>query len=414
MNEILNNPEAEKAVIGSVVIDGQIYKDIDYLSPDDFSCPENQTVWKAVQSLYRAGSAIDQVTIGHELDKHHSWEMVDCGYLLSCTQSVVTSYDAPHYAKIVKELSMHRRAIQYAQSGDYENLSKLLKEQPTSAKVITSNDIADAMISLSEDNPYRPIPYRWEALDSVTTGMNQSEMTIIGARPSVGKSEIMLEQWLHSLKCGYSAMYVSAEMSLQMVIERITAIEASIDVRKLRTRTLTNDEWGRVADVAGRVAEYSAHLVASDVSVSDISAIARRASRDKLDIVLVDYLQFLRDCYDDKKGGNLVQRVGYISRSLKALAVELNVPVIVASQLSRSVESRENKRPILSDLRESGNIEQDADVILLLHRPEHYAKIDSMGRSTAGILEIAHAKNRQIDSGQVIQLQWGKNLFRYI
>lgn len=414
MNEILNNPEAEKALIGSVIIDGQIYRELDYLTLDDFWKPEHRTIWKAVQSLYKAGSAIDQVTLGNELDRHKSWGTVNYSYLMDCTQAVVTSYDAPHYAKIVKELSIHRRAIQFAQDGDYDNLSKLLKEQPTSTKVISSSDIADAMIALSENNPYRPIPYRWETLDSVTTGMNQSEMTIIGARPSVGKSEIMLEQWLHSLKCGYSAMYISAEMSLQMVIERITAIEASIDVRKLRTRILTNDEWGRVADVAGRVAEYSAHLVASDVSVSDISAIARRASRDKLDIVLVDYLQFLRDCYDDKKGGNLVQRVGYISRSLKALSVELNVPVIVASQLSRSVESRENKRPILSDLRESGNIEQDADVILLLHRPEHYSKTDSMGKSTKGILEIAHAKNRQIDSGQVIQLQWGDTLKRYI
>ncbi len=414
VNEILNNPEAEKAVIGSVVIDGQIYRELDYLSPDDFWYPESQLVWRAVQSLYKAGGAIDQVTIGYELDKHKAWGKIPPTYLGDCVMCVETSYNAPDYAKVVKELSMHRRAIQYAQSADYDNLSKLLKEQPTNVKIFPANDIADTMIALSENNPYKPISYRWEELDSVTTGMNQSEMTIIGARPSVGKSEIMLEQWLHCLKCEYSAMYVSAEMSKQMVTERIIAIEAGIDIRKLRNRSLTSDEWGKVADAAGKMSEYNPHLVAYDVSVSDISSLARRISRNKLDIIFVDYLQFLKDCYNEKIGGNLTQRVGYVSRSLKSLAVELNVPVIVASQLSRSVESRENKRPVLSDLRESGNIEQDADVILLLHRPEHYNKTDSMGRSTVGVLEIAHAKNRQIDSGQVIQLQWGDTLKRYI
>lgn len=409
------NQEAEEAVIGSVLIGGrETYKQVEYLSIDDFANPENMSVWQAIKSLALTCSALDQITIAGEIDRHKTWFKISPSHLSSCVQQVPTHLDAPDFARIVKECSIHRRAVSLAHEADYEGLAKLFKEQPTTSRVITTTDMANDILELPNLETYTPVMYGWDCLDDMTTGMHPSELIIVGARPSVGKSELMLQTWYHALQCEHSALFVSAEMSRMMIEERLLAISGGLSVRKLRTHSVQDSDIGKIADVSGSLSVLNGYLMDTDISIRDISAVARKLINNKLDIIFVDYIQHLKDCYDNKKGDNLIQKVGYVSYALKDLAKELNIPIVAASQLSRNVEGRENKRPILSDLRESGNLEQDADVVLLLHRPEKYSLRDENGRSTKGILEIAHAKNRQIDSGQVAELYYSTELRRYL
>jgi len=395
--------DAEKAVLGSVVIDGYVFKNVSFLKPQDFSLPDHQVIWSAMSDMARDNTPIDYITLGNYMDKLKSHPPHT--YLNELSMAVPTSLDAEHYARIVKEHSRHNQAIKYAEQGDYVSLEKVLKDTATASKLFTGSDIADDMISLQSIEAYRPIPYGYEQLDASTTGMHKGSLIVVGARPSMGKSQLLLEIWLHALSIGKRALFISLEMSRVFVAERLLAIMGGIGTKDLRTGQLNMDKIGAIADASGRVSEYDLGLICSASSTSDIRATVSKMGG--VDLVLVDYLQMLKDCSDSSKGDNPTQRVGYASKQLKSISLEYDIPLVIASQLSRAVEARADKHPMLSDLRDSGEIEQDADVVLLLYREDYYSN------NNAGTLEIARAKDRQMGAGRPVTLYWDASKFRY-
>ena len=393
--------DAEEAVNGSLLIDGSLINNLP-LEPSDFYSEQNRWIYTACQELYKDGVPINQITVANQLGSKLERSGGDA-YLGRLISLVPTSLDCWAYAMIVKKLSQERRVFELADKGDFDGIAKVLREANKPVSIINPKELADGIMDMVNSETPPPLGWGWTDLDKATTGIYPGELIVIGARPSVGKSQILIELAIHLARNNNRVLLASIEMPQRASLERIISIEMGIDIGALRRREI--DDWGKVASVAGRVAEWPLHLLPSNISLAELSTNAERL--DGLKVLMVDYIQLMRDCGDKTKGDNLVQRVGYITRSLKLLAEDLNISVIAASQLSRAVEQRPNKRPMLSDLRESGNIEQDADVVLLLYRDELY----NPSTEDVGVMEVKHAKNRQIPCGQEIKLVWANHKY---
>ena len=406
--------DAEEAVNGSLLIDGEAFKKIaSLLHPPDFYTEVGQFIYKACGTLSERREAINQITVAQELDRQGKLET--CGgaaYLSHLISIVPTSLDIEHYAQIVKRLSVSRRAIVlagqiekvgYSAEPDInggistivEMVGKFRKQNVAFDDIVTPKDAGNILIDLINEynDPQHTFSWGFRDLDDITSGI-YPELTIIGARPGVGKTQLMLD--VAERLYGRRILFCSAEMSTKALLERKLAKELGTDIRQLRRRGLDDGNMDRVIELSAQVSERQIYYLPNGCSSQDVYYEAKKMKGSVgLDIVFVDYLQLLSDCWRTSKENQNI-RVGKACKILKSLVNDLRVPVVVASQLNRGLEYRAEKRPSMSDLRDSGEIEQDADVVLLLYRDEE--KDD--------ILEIKMAKNRQLGQARPISLQW--------
>src|ERR1700716_3344605 len=423
--------DAEMSVIGSVLLDPlSIAKVLQFLHPEDFYRENNGQIYRAALNLFALGEPIDNVTLAAQLQTMGLLDRVGGRTQLASMQSAVpTAANIEYYARIVKEKAYKRRlisaggeiaglgfndsieaedAVNQAQSmvfgvaddRDQRELSKLYDLLGPAMERIT--------LQMESGHGIVGIPSGFHDLDRMTGGFKDSDLIIVAGRPSMGKTSLALNIALHaSLEGKRSIAIFSLEMSKEQLTERLLTEQAQIDAQRLHRGQLTEAEFDRVSNALGPLGE--AKIFIDDTPVMDELSLQLKARQAKMrhgiDMILIDYLQLMhgRARGDD----NRVQEVSSISRALKGLARELRIPVIAISQLSRAPEQRPDKRPILSDLRESGSIEQDSDVVMFLFRPEYY-KSDER----PGIAEVIVAKHRNGPTG-MIELKFRRDHTRF-
>lgn len=413
--------EAEQAVLGSIMIDPVCMDDLAaIISKDDFYMPEHAEIYAAMQSMYLKSKSIDVVTLIEELVQAGTYD--EAGgreYLKLVADAVPTSANAKDYAGIVRDKAVLRQLIaageditEAAYAGDDEigNLVEYAESKVFRIAEGRENKnfihIRDALMqvyehlkTLKEDpDAARGMPTGYTDLDNVIVGLGNSDLVLIGARPGMGKTSFAMNIATAAAERTKKTVCVfNLEMSASQLANRMLSSEAQVDGFRLRSGQLTDSDWEAIAHA-------SSHLSELDILIDDTPGITVTGMKSKLrrvknlGMVVVDYLQLMQG---DKRNDNRVQEVGDISRGLKLLAKELRVPVICCAQLSRGPENRPDKRPMLSDLRDSGAIEQDADVVLFLYRDEYY-KEDTPEQSVA---EIIVAKNRH-GSLEKVKVGW--------
>ncbi|MCX7883490.1 MAG: replicative DNA helicase [Caloramator sp.] len=419
-----HNIEAEQAVIGAMLLDKEaIASAAEILSGDEFYKESHKILFQTIVEIFNKDEPVDIVTLVDILKSREHLEIVGgVSYISSLAASVPTTSNVKYYAKIVEEKSILRRLI-FASNGiiekcytEQENVEEVLGAAEKSIFDISQKkghqdfEHLSNIISRSFDEFERlyknkgqitGIPSGFTDLDRKTSGFQKSDFILIAARPSMGKTAFALNIALHAaLRAGKSVAIFSLEMSKEQLVYRMLCSEANVDMLKLRTGDLEEDDWMRLGRAAGPMS--NANIFIDDtpgISVMEMRSKCRRLKIEKgLDLILIDYLQLMTG---SGKNDNRQQEVSEISRSLKGLAKEMEAPVISLSQLSRAPEARADHRPILSDLRESGSIEQDADIVMFLYRDEYYNK----ETDKKGIAEAIIAKQRNGPTG-TIELAW--------
>ena len=429
---------AEKSVLGAVLIDKEaFFKVSDKIRSDDFYFPAHREIYAAILELSSKGEPIDVITVTNCLKSRKSLDAAGGrAYVAALSQEIPTTANAEQYAKIVAEKAVLRRLI----SASADIVEKSYAENIESQKVLDHAeqvifDIAKGrqtreysrvqevleqdikIIQEVEKNGGRlpGIPSGFVDLDRKTSGFQDSDLIIIGARPSMGKTAFALNIAQHAaLKQGKRVVIFSLEMSKTQLGMRLLAMEARVDSNKLRTGSLSAEDWDSVNEAAHRFAD--ADLIIDDtpgLSVMEIRNKCRRIGQEKrIDLILVDYIQLMSS--DGTTGESRQQDVSQISRYLKQLAREMSCPVMVLSQLSRAVEQRKDgdKRPQLSDLRESGAIEQDADVVMFLYRDDYYNR-NKDNFTPNNKCEVILAKQRMDETGKV-ELLWQPKYTKFV
>lgn len=428
-----HNAEAEENVIGSLLIDGTaIYGTATIIQPEDFYYEQNRWIYKACLELYQRNEAIDQITVAQELASRGKLEA--CGgaaYLSHLISIVPTSLHIEHYAQIVYRLSVMRNLITAAhqiESIGYEgeadvddSLNKAenalfrLRHGQGPRDLIHIRQVLDRYFETTADMEEKgsaggAIPQvlsGFAGLDEFLGGLQRSDLIIIAGRPSMGKTSLALSIARNAaVKQEACVALFSLEMAREPLVLRLLASEAGVDSRRVRLGFHTEAEEMRIMDATGALSEAPIYIDDSALlRIVEMRSKARRLHFERgIDLIIVDYLQLMQG---DSRGENRVQEISYISRSLKALARELNVPVIAVSQLSRAVEWRASHRPQLSDLRESGSIEQDADVVTFIYRDDYYHTREEWEREypdkdyPEGIADIIIAKHRNGPTGEI-------------
>ncbi len=413
--------EAEQSLLGSVLIDPNCMDEIAALiTADDFYVPEHSEIFRAVQSMYLKSKNIDVVTLIDELVKSGTYD--EAGgreYIKLIVDAVPTAANAKDYAEIIRDKAVLRQLIDagdditeaaYAGDDSAENLveyaeSKIFRiaEGRENKNFVHIRDalvqVYDRLSKLSQNpDELKGTPTGYTALDNVIVGMQNSDLVLIGARPGMGKTAFAMNIATEAaIRTKKTVCVFSLEMSAEQLANRMLSSEAQIDSYKMRSGTLSSEDWNAIAYASSRLSE-------TDILIDDTPGVTVTAMKSKLrrvknlGLVIVDYLQLMQG---DRHTDNRVQEVGDISRGLKLLAKELAVPVICCAQLSRGPENRPDKRPMLSDLRDSGAIEQDADIVLFLYRDEYY-KEEAAEQSIA---EVIVAKNRH-GSLDKVKLGW--------
>lgn len=428
------NPQAESSLIGSLLIDKDaIIKTADIVHADDFYVDKNGLIFDAILKLFEKREPIDVVTLSEQLDKNGKLKEVGgASYLTELVNGVPSAAHVVQYAQIVAQKATLRRLIEAASQinamayEDEEQLDGLLdKAEKTlfdvSQKHLRQNFISikdvlaesfDRLDSLHKDKEsLRGIPTGFNGIDSILAGLQKSDLIILAARPSMGKTSLALNIAQNiAIKQGVPVGIFSLEMSKEQLIDRLLASEAGIDSWKLRTGNLEDKDFEKINKAMGVLSEAPLYIDDSPMAnVMEMRTKARRLqSEHDLGLIVIDYLQLMSG---RANSDNRVQEISEISRGLKGLARELNVPVIALSQLSRSVEQRTPKIPQLSDLRESGSIEQDADVVMFIYREDYYDK----DTEKKNIAEVLIKKHRNGPTGDVeLFFQPEQTLFRSI
>ena len=415
--------EAEQAVLGSILIDSRCVADvIGILRPEDFFLQQNREIYEAVYTMFNFSQTIDPVTIldkMRELGFHHENSR---DYILQLMDITPTASNAVRYANIVRDKSMLRGLAKAA-----DEISETVYSQVgTPAEMLESAEkkifalrkgergeslehigtilykVFDHLKELSESDSMIPgLSTGLRDLDFKINGLNKSDLLLIAARPAMGKTSFALNIGLNVAKKYRSTVaFFSLEMSREQLAMRLLSGESFVDSQKMATGKLSEEEWEKIFMAASALSQTDIRVDDNpSITVAEMNAKLRRV--DNLGLVIIDYLQLMNSSGYGKGSENRVQAVGEISRSLKIMAKELNVPVICLSQLSRAVESRTDKRPIMSDLRESGAIEQDADAILFLYRDDYY----NPNSEEKNVAECIVSKNRHGETGTV-KLQW--------
>jgi replicative DNA helicase len=415
------NIEAEQAVIGAIFLEPTaLTLASEILIPEDFYRAAHQKIFNAMLKLNDTGKAVDLITVTEELAATKVLEDIGgVSYLSEVAGSVPTAANIEYYANIVGEKALLRKLIRtatgIAQDGytREDEVESLLSEAEKSIMEVAQRRNAGAFHNIKDvlvrtyDNietlhqrtgDVTGIPTGFAELDRMTAGFQRNDLIIVGARPSVGKTAFALNIAQNvAVKSGENVAIFSLEMGAEQLVMRMLCAEGNIDAQRLRTGSLTDEDWGKLTMAMGSLSNAGIFIDDTPgVRISDLQAKCRRLKQEHgLGMILIDYLQLILG--SGRGGENRQQEVSEISRSLKQLARELQVPVIALSQLSRGVEQRQDKRPMMSDIRESGSIEQDADIVAFLYRDDYYDK-ESENKN---IIEIIIAKQRNGPTGTV-------------
>lgn len=421
-----HSTEAEQSVIGAVLLDQEaIITASEILVAEDFYNPQFRTLYNAMISLYQEGRPADLVTLQNKLKEQEvPAELCSVEFISGIISSVPTSANIRYYADIVKEKSVLRRLIRVSESitnncyQDTENLDQLLEETEKQIFDVVQNRSTSDFVPIRQvaletlesiQNAAKTvgavtgISTGFYDLDARTAGLQKSDLILIAARPSMGKTAFVLNiAETVAIKNNISTAIFSLEMSRVQLAKRLISMNSKVDSQHIRVGNLADVEWGKLTESTILLGESS--LVIDDtpgISIAQLRSKCRKLKlENNLGLVIIDYLQLMSGS-GSRKNESRQQEISDISRSLKALAREIDCPVIALSQLSRAVESREDKRPMLSDLRESGAIEQDADVVMFIYRDEYYHK-DSEEK---GVTEIIIGKQRNGPTC-TIKLKW--------
>ncbi|MBR4295581.1 MAG: replicative DNA helicase [Clostridia bacterium] len=417
---------AEQSLLGSILIDPESFNQIaDIINASDFYITEHTQIYYAMQSLFLANNEIDLVTLTDMLvqkgvyDKSGGQE-----YIRTLGEVVPNSLNVKDYARIVKEKSVLRRLIEvcgeisetaYSEQDQVshiiDNAEKKILEIAQGRDTKNFVHVKDALMQVydhlhllnTDKEATLGVATGFSLLDHVLAGMGKSDLILIGARPGMGKTSFALNIGTNVAKqTGKKVCIFSLEMSAEQLVTRIVASEAMIDSHKLRTGELTPEDWDSMAHTAQWLSKCDI-LIDDTAGISATAMKAKLRRVDNLGLVIIDYLQLMQG--EGRRNDNRVQEVADISRALKLMAKELMVPIICCAQLSRASESRTDKRPMLSDLRDSGAIEQDADVVMFLYRGDYYKTADGEEAPESNIAEVIIQKNRH-GSTDTVKLGW--------
>ena len=427
-----NDVESEQAVIGSMLTDKEaVSAAIEVLKPEDFYREDNRTIFEAILNLYGRSDPIDIITLKSELSSMGKFEAVGgLEYIAELPDKVPTTANVEQYIKIVEEKSVLRNLIKtaneiitlgYDQTQEvdgiidgaekkiFEVMQKKNQKGYTPIKDILVETFTELEQLYNQKQRITGIPTGFSDLDFRTSGLHNSDLILVAARPAMGKSAFALNIATNAaVRAKVPVAIFSLEMSKEQMTSRILCSEAMVDSNKVRTGKIDDEEWSKLAAASGELSEANIYIDDTPgISIMEIRAKCRKMKIEKnIGLVVIDYLQLVQG--SGKRGGSREQEIAEISRSLKILAKEINVPVIALSQLSRAPEQRPDHRPMLSDLRESGSIEQDADIVMFLYRDDYYNE-DSEKKNIA---EVILAKHRAGSTGTV-ELLWLGNYTKF-
>jgi replicative DNA helicase len=418
------NAEAEASLLGALLIDSDaIVKIADVLSAPDFYDKRHQRIYEAIIQLYESHAAVDVLTLADKLKNNGYLDSIGGpAYLTELTNFVPTAAHVEQYADIVAQKAMRRRLIAASKEivdlgyDESKQLRALIEEAEVKLFDVSQQHVKQDIVSLEtvlaesfdrlddlhkDKAKVRGVPTGFKDIDGTLAGLQPSDLVILAARPSMGKTALALNIAHNvAVKAGQPVLIFSLEMSKEQLVDRLLSIESGVDAWALRTGNLTDTDFEKIGHAMGTLSEAQIYIDDSPaITVSDLRTKARReAHKHPLGLIIVDYLQLMSG--GSRFGGdysNRVQEISEISRSLKGVARELHVPVLALSQLSRSVESRSPQIPQLADLRESGSIEQDADVVAFIYREEYY----SPETDRKGLADIFIKKHRNGPTGNV-------------
>jgi replicative DNA helicase len=427
-----HNIDAEQSVLGAILIDKHSINQVTkFLQPEDFYLQSHKTIFEAMLSLDEAGEPVDLLTVTEYLRKKGDLDKIGgAAYVASLTNVVPTSAHIEHYGRIVEENALLRNLIHlatristksYQGAEDAERLmqdaERMLAELGNrrisavfeSLREIIVNSLQNLQYIYEHKGEITGIPTGFKDLDKMCSGLQMGDLIIVAARPSMGKTSLGMQVAFQAAKRMQKGVAVfSLEMSKEQLVQRMLCSEAGVNLHKLRSGGLNEDDWGILMSKGREMAKIPLYIDDSAIlTVRQVKSKVRRLQAEKgICLIVIDYLQLMQG------GGrveNRQQEIAEISRSLKGLAKELNVPVLALAQLSRSVEQRQDKKPIMSDLRESGSLEQDADVIMFIYRDEYY----NPESEKKGIAEIIIGKQRNGPVG-IVELAFVKEYTKFL
>lgn len=429
--------EAEQSVLGALMIDKEAIGNMaDQLVPSDFYDRRNGTIYETILDLWEKRAPIDILSVSSELKKKNLLEMVGGqGYLAELVSTVPSAAHIVHYSGLVKEKQILRDLINASNSiaesafNQTEDIDDLLDNIEQRVFSITNKSVSKVFTAVKDELPaayerlekmshsdgsLRGVPTGFTGLDNLLSGLQKSDLVILGARPSTGKSSLAFDISRHAAtRANFGVGIFSLEMSKEQVIDRLISAESGVSLWKLRTGKLDDLDFEILQGAFDKFSRAPIYIDDSpNPTVLEIRRMARRlqAEQPNLGLIVIDYLQLIQP----RKGiDNPVQQVTEISRGLKTIARELNIPILALSQLSRGVEQRDNKVPKLSDLRDSGSIEQDADVVMFIHAAWRYEQSTDLPPEREGITEIHIAKHRNGPLG-VVELKFDKESAHYM
>ncbi len=427
-----HDTEAEQAVLGSMLTDQDAVLDaIEVLKPEDFYREDNKYIYEAILNLYNKAEPIDIITVKSELISMKKFEVVGgFEYLGVLPDKVPLVANAERYIKIVEEKSLLRQLIKasnelidlgYAQNEDVEVIMDQAEKKIfdimqgknqrgfSVIKDVLIESFAEIEKLYNQKEPITGVPTGFADLDYKTAGLHNSDLILIAARPAMGKSAFALNIAANAaINAKVPVVLFNLEMSKSQLVNRMLCSEAMVDSNKIRTGKIEEDDWTKLATALGPLSEAPIYIDdTAGISVAEIRAKCRKLKLEKnIGLIVIDYLQLIQG--SGKRNSSREQEISEISRSLKIMAKELDVPVIALSQLSRAAEQRQDHRPMLSDLRESGAIEQDADIVMFLYRDDYYNP-DSEKKNIA---EVILAKHRSGSTG-TIELLWMGNYTKF-
>ena len=421
-----NNKEAEQSVIGAMFMDRDVISDVsDLLTKEDFYNPQYAVLYENMIELYNEGQQVDILTVGEQLKmKNLPEDLCKPTFLAEIISAVPTSANATQYAKIVQEKSILRKMIKlcedtakdcYLGHDKVDNLLedaeqkvfRLVQSRNGSSDIVPINKIVIDVIGEIEEaarnkGKVTGLSTGFVDLDNMLTGLHGGELILVAARPAMGKTAFVLNiahdlAVMHNVPC---ALF-SLEMSKEQLVSRMIAIDAMVDSKNMKLGNLSDDDWDKVIESTEAIARSPLYIDDnSAITISDLRSKCRKLKQNhNIGIIILDYLQLMSS---SRQVESRQQFIAEVSRALKNIARELNVPIIALSQLSRAVDSRPDHKPVLSDLRESGSIEQDADVVMFIYRDEYYNPETTTKPQTA---EIIIAKQRSGETGSV-DLRW--------
>ena len=429
-----HDEDAEQAVLGSMLTDSDaVMAAVEVLKADAFYREDNKTIYQAILNLYNKSEPIDIITLKDELESMGKFEQVGgFEYLASLPDKVPTTANVQKYIKIVDEKSVLRSLIKtaneiidlgYNQTEDVEDIMEgaerkifdVMQSKNSKSYTPIKDVLVESFTNLeklyNQKQHITGVPTQFYDLDDKTAGLHGSELILVAARPAMGKTAFALNIATNAaLRAKVPVAIFSLEMSKDQLVNRMLCSEAMVDSNKVRTGKLDEEDWVKLAEAIGPLSEAGIYIDDTPgISIMEIRTKCRKLKMEKdIGLVVIDYLQLIAGS-NRRSGGSREQEISEISRSLKILAKELNVPVIALSQLSRAVEQREDHRPMLSDLRESGAIEQDADIVMFLYRDDYYTKESA----EKDIAEVIIAKQRGGSTGTV-KLYWMGNYTKFV